>query len=282
MTKKENLKVTNVSKFQSSSSENLDFVERESNDSEEQITVQLVNESCFSYLKKLKSGSVDLVLIDAPYEISKDTNFQSGEKTGKDTDRFRVSMDFGKWDSDFTGLDKVILECYRVLRKGGTLICFYDLWKLTTLKEYFEQAKFKQLRFIEWQKTNPVPLNSKVNYLSNAREIAVSGVKVGRGTFNSEYDAGIYKYPICHDKGRFHPTQKPVALIEEMINKHSKENDVVLDCFSGSGTTAVACIRTGRNFIGCELDKYYYDKSIDRLKSLGCDFDLFTSMEGGN
>ena len=229
-------------------------------------SIELSNQSCFDFLKNLPNNSVDLFLIDPPYEVSRDTNFQSGELKGDNTDRFRVSMDFGNWDSGFTGLDTVISEAYRVLRKGGTLICFYDLWKLTTLKEYLEKAKFKQLRFIEWLKTNPVPLNSKTNYLTNAREIAILGVKGGRPTFHSEYDNGIYKYPICHDKGRFHPTQKPLALIEELIKKHSEEGDVVVDCFSGSGTTAVAANNTGRNFIGCELSKEYYDKSIKRIK----------------
>ena len=136
-------------------------------------SIELSNQSCFDFLKSLPNNSVDLFLIDPPYEVSRDTNFQSGELKGDNTDRFRVSMDFGDWDNGFTGLDKVIAEAYRVLRKGGTLICFYDLWKLTTLKEYFENAKFKQLRLIEWLKTNPVPLNSKTNYLTNAREIAV-------------------------------------------------------------------------------------------------------------
>ena len=206
-------------------------------------SIELSNQSCFDFLKSLPNNSVDLFLIDPPYEVSRDTNFQSGELKGDNTDRFRVSMDFGDWDSGFTGLDTVISEAYRVLRKGGTLICFYDLWKLTTLKEYFEKAKFKQLRFIEWLKTNPVPLNSKTNYLTNAREIAILGVKGGRPTFHSEYDNGIYKYPICHDKGRFHPTQKPLALIEELIKKHSEEGDVVVDCFSGSGTTAHAVMK---------------------------------------
>lgn len=213
----------------------------------------LKNESCFDFLKTIDSNSVDLILIDPPYEVSRDTNFQSGKETGKDTDRFRVSMDFGDWDNDFTGLNEVIKECYRVLKRGGTLICFYDLWKITTLKEYMELAKFKQLRFIEWIKTNPVPLNSKTNYLTNSREIALVGVKGGSPTFNSEYDNGIYKYPICHDKGRFHPTQKPLALISDLIEKHSVKDDLVLDCFSGSGTTAVAAAKTGRRFVGCEM-----------------------------
>ena len=229
-------------------------------------TYTLENQSCFDFLPTIESGTIDLVLIDPPYEVSRDTNFQSGEKKGKDTDRFRVSMDFGAWDSNFTGLNTVIQECYRILKNSGTLICFYDLWKVTILKEYFEQAKFKQLRFIEWVKTNPVPINSKTNYLTNAREIAVTGVKKSKPTFHSEYDKGIYNYPICHDKGRFHPTQKPVELLKNLIQKHSNLNDIVLDCFSGSGSTAIAALEEGRNFTGCELNPEYYSKALERIE----------------
>lgn len=156
-----------------------------------------------------------------------------------------------------------------MLKCGGTLICFYDLWKITTLKDYFESAKFKQIRFIEWVKTNPVPINSKINYLTNAREIAVVGIKGSKPTFHSEYDNGIYNYPICHEKGRFHPTQKPVTLLEDLIEKHSNEGDLVLDCFAGSASTAVAAYNKNRKFIGCELSKDYFDKSIDRLNAVG-------------
>ena len=229
--------------------------------------LELVNESCFTYLKKLPNNSVDLVLIDPPYEVSRDTNFQSGEPTGKDTDRFRISMDFGEWDKGFTGLDIVMKECYRVLKKHGTIICFYDLWKIGIIKEYMEDAKFKQIRFIEWIKTNPVPVNSKTNYLTNSREVAVSAVKVSKPTFHSEYDNGIYRHSICQDRGRFHPTQKPVKLFEELILKHTNPGDVVLDCFSGAGTTAVACLKTGRKFKGCELEEKYYIPSIERVNT---------------
>lgn len=230
------------------------------------MDIKLENKSCFDFLPEIEKNTVDLVLIDPPYEVSRDTNFQSGEATGRDTDRFRVSMDFGDWDQNFTGLDKVIKECYRILKPGGTLICFYDLWKITTLKSYFDDAGFKQLRFIEWLKTNPVPINSKVNYLTNAREIAVVGVKKGKPTFHSEYDKGVYEYPICHDKGRFHPTQKPLMLIADLITTHSNEGDLVLDCFAGSATTAVAAYLTRRNFIGCEISPEYYEKSLKRLE----------------
>lgn len=223
------------------------------------------NMDCLEYLKTIPDKSINLVLIDPPYEVSRETNFRSGEETGRDTDRFRVSMDFGEWDKGFTLLRDTVKECFRVLKKGGTFICFYDLWKITELKEYMEEAKFKQLRFIEWVKTNPVPINSKVNYLTNSREIALVGIKQSKPTFNSEYDNGIYNYPICHDKGRFHPTQKPLALIEELIKKHSNKGDNILDCFCGSGTCAVASINLERNFFGCELDKTYFKKSVDRL-----------------
>lgn len=227
--------------------------------------IELWQGDCFELLKDIQSGSVDLVFIDPPYEVSRDTNFASGEETGRNTDRFRVSMNFGDWDSNFSGLDKICKEAYRILRKGGTFICFYDLWKITTLKEYFEDAKFKQLRFIEWVKTNPVPLNSRINYLTNAREIAIVGVKSGKPTFNSEYDNGIYNYPICHDKGRFHPTQKNLELISDIILKHSNPGDLVVDCFMGSGTTGVACKKLNRDFIGIELDKEYFEKAKERI-----------------
>ena len=119
-----------------------------------------------------------------------------------------------------------------------------------------------------YSKTNPVPVNSKVNYLTNCREIALVGVKGSKPVFNSEYDNGVYEYPICADKGRFHPTQKPLELFKELVRKHSVKGSLVLDCFSGSGTTAVACKILERDFIGCEISPEFYEKSLERLKSL--------------
>jgi len=216
--------------------------------------------------------------------------------------KFAVSTDYGDWDKDFTmeTLDVFINHFYRVLRPGGTCIIFFDLWKLSHLKEIMEncderkrpipkkkkenesEEEFKarkqnvldnplasygleQLRFIEWIKTNPQPINSKVNYLTNCREIALLGIKKSKPTFNSKYDKGIYEHPIQGGKQRFHPTQKSLPLFEELIKKHSNEGDLVLDCFAGSATTAVAAKNTGRNFIGCEMNEEYYNKSMERL-----------------
>jgi len=66
----------------------------------------------------------------------------------------------------------------------------------------------------------------------------------------------------------WHPTQKPIELLERIVKANTNEGDVVLDCFSGSGSTAIACNNTNRSFVGCELDKDYYKKSLKRIKKL--------------
>ena len=196
---------------------------------------------------------------------NKDNYLRYGTIYGK---KYCVKTDFGDWDNDFTieMLDDFIKEYYSKLRQGGTLIMFFDIWKITILKELFEKHKFKQIRFIEWIKTNPQPRNSKINYLTNCREIALVGVKGGKPTFNSKYDNGIYKFPLQGGKNRFHPTQKSLDLFEELIDKHSNEGDLVLDTFLGSGTTAIACKNKKRKFIGCEISQEYYDKIMTLLE----------------
>ena len=272
-----------------------------------QNAIDIKNISGMEYLKTITSNSIDLILTDPPYIISKDSgmnehynNVKFNEenditevKTEEEWEEYKnlngieddtnkekyikygsiygkkycVKTDYGNWDSEFTMeiLEQFISEYYKKLKKGGTLIMFFDLWKITDLKNLLEKYKFKQIRFIEWIKTNPQPRNSKVNYLTNCREIALIGVKEGNPTFNSSYDNGIYMYPLQGGKNRFHPTQKSLVLFEELIKKHSNENDTILDTFLGSGTTAIACKNTKRNFKGCEIAKEYYDKILEIL-----------------
>ena len=266
--------------------------------------IDIFNKEGLEYLKDVKNDSVDLILTDPPYIISKETgmnkhynvvkkNEENGidaiksekeweayklkvkilDDSGKENylkygtiygKKYCVKTDYGEWDANFTIeiLESFISEFYKKLHKGGTVIIFFDLWKISILKELMEKYKFKQIRFIEWIKTNPQPLNSKTNYLTNCREIALLGVKNGKPTFNSKYDNGIYTYPLQGGKNRFHPTQKSILLFEELIKKHSNEGDLVLDTFLGAGTTALACKNTNRKFIGCEVSKEYFDKCI--------------------
>lgn len=218
------------------------------------------------FLKSMSAGSADLLLTDPPYCISRKTGFSS--LGANSVERFAVSMDFGKWDHAEIDLDSLACNAYRILRKGGTAIVFYDVWKLTTLANALTAAGFVQLRLIEWMKTNPVPLNSKRNYLTNSREIAVLAVKSGKPTFNSEYDNGQYHHPIPNNGSRYHPTQKPLRLFQELVQKHSKPGDLVVDPFVGSGTTAVAAVQHRRRFAGCDIDSDYLKIARKRVRDV--------------
>jgi site-specific DNA-methyltransferase (adenine-specific) len=181
--------------------------------------------------------------------------------------KYAVCTNYGNWDSQFTMeyLELCVKQYYRVLKNGGTCIIFFDLWKISPLKEIMENAGFKQIRMIEWIKTNPQPLNSSVNYLTNCREIALLGVKGSKPTFHSKYDNGIYNLPLQGGKHRFHPTQKSIKLFEQLIEKHSNENDIVLDTFLGGGTSAIACKSMKRVCKGCEKDEEYHKKMLNVL-----------------
>ena len=267
------------------------------------MNIHLEHEDGCSFLKRVTDGSIDLVLTDPPYIISKSTGMNthfnrvkasqaaSGwmktedewlrykTATGIQDDgnklnymkfgsiygkKYCVQTDYGTWDSEFTmeTLDRFVAAYYQKLRKGGTLIMFFDIWKLESLKSIFERHKFKQIRFIEWIKTNPQPLNSGVNYLTNCREVALVGVKGSNPTFNSTMDNGVYSFPLQGGKHRIHPTQKSLRLFEQLIEKHSNEDDTVMDTFLGGGTTAIACLNTNRRFEGCEMNKTYFDSVV--------------------
>ena len=264
--------------------------------------MEIKNMDGLEYLSTIPDGSIDLILTDPPYIISKETgmnihynNVKHNEehnvefvKTEEEWAQYKtennimddgnkenylkygtiygkkycVKTNYGDWDSEFTmeKLEQFICEYYKKLKNGGTIIVFFDLWKISFLKEMMEKYKFKQIRFIEWIKTNPQPLNSSVNYLTNCREIALLGIKGTKPTFHSKYDNGIYMFPLQGGKNRFHPTQKSLSLFEELIKKHSNENDVILDTFLGGGTTAIACKNTKRKFKGCEISTEYFGK----------------------
>lgn len=224
---------------------------------------------CFQILPDIKDNSVDLILIDPPYLISRDSNFKnfSDETPEEMKTKYNISIDFGNWDKETFDLEFLFSQFYRVLKSGGTLIIFFDIWKSKDLKIFAEKYKFKQPRVCSWVKTNPVPINSKVNYLSNATEYFFTFVKGSKPTFNSEYDNGIYRFPICHGKERLaHPTQKPLALIESLVLKHSNPGDLILDTFAGTFTTAVACKKLDRNWICIERDENYFELAKKRLE----------------
>lgn len=119
---------------------------------------------------------------------------------------------------------------------------------------------------LTWHKTNPVPTcNNK--YLSDTEYLLFfreNGVKI-YGTYQTKKK--YYVSPTNkEDKQKYnHPTIKPLNIIENLITNSSKENDVVLDCFMGSGTTGVACKNLNRDFIGMEIDEKYFKIAEERI-----------------
>jgi site-specific DNA-methyltransferase (adenine-specific) len=226
---------------------------------------------CFEILPKIESNSVDLILTDPPYLISRESNFKKISKDAPEElkKKYNISIDFGDWDNNDLDWSKLFSEYSRILRNGGTLLMFWDIWKATTIKSLAESVKFKQPRIGAWIKTNPVPINSKLNYLSNSTEYFFTFVKGSKPTFNSEYDKGFYSFPICHGKERLeHPTQKPLQLIKDLISKHSNEGDLILDNFAGSFTTGQASLELGRKFIGIESNQKYFEMGEERLSKI--------------
>jgi len=223
---------------------------------------------CLQELPKIESNSIDLIITDPPYLISRDSNFkQISDSTSKEmVTKYNISIDFGDWDKVELDFNYLFKEWFRILKKGGTLIVFYDIWKSNEIKESANMVGFKQPRVCAWTKTNPVPINSKTNYLSNATEYFFTFVKGGKPTFNSEYDNGFYKFPICHGKERFqHPTQKPISLISQLIEKHSNIGDLILDNFAGTGTVGEACVELDRKYILIEKEEIYFNMIENRL-----------------
>lgn len=225
-------------------------------------------------LRQLPKQSVDLILTDPPYIISRDSGMQALHEAGTDDakygKKYAIQTDYGEWDAKFTleQLHDYIAEFFRVLRHGGTCIVFFDLWKLESLATSLTTAKFKQLRFIEWVKTNPVPINASATYLSNAREIAICAVKGGSSTFHSRYHNGIYQYPIYQGQrgiDRIHPTQKSLPLFQELIRVHSNPNDIVVDPFGGSGTTYLAAQLEQRQCLSTECDAEMHRRAMARI-----------------
>ena len=131
------------------------------------------------------------------------------------------------------------------------------------------QKKCERWNLITWAKPNPLPTcNNK--YLPDV-EYIVHGFKKGRLFGEYQDKQSFFVWP-CKEKETIHPNEKPIALMIKLIKLGTKPGDLVLDPFMGSGTTGVACIQTGRNFIGIEKDEGYFkiaEKRINDAKSQG-------------
>ena len=134
--------------------------------------------------------------------------------------------------------------------------------QVSNIRKLLVQNKMST-RLIIWEKSNPSPMNGDKIWLSGI-ECCVYG-KFPKATFNLHCKNTVLRYP-C-GRGKIHPTQKPLKMFEDLILASSNEGDTILDPFIGSGTTAIACINTNRNFIGIEKDEHYFNLANERIKN---------------
>lgn len=218
----------------------------------------------FILLKELqhKDIMVDAIITDPPYNISRKNNFHTIGRRG---------IDFGSWDKKFDQLSW-IHEAIPLVKPGGNIIIFNDWKNMGTIAKRLQELGCNVKDLIRWVKKNPMPRNINRRYITDF-EFAIWATKGSKWVFNKprsrKYLRPEYVLPIVAGKEKtFHPTQKPIHLIEQIILVHSNKNDLILDPFIGSGTTAIACEQTHRKWIGIENKKIYFNLARRRINYL--------------
>lgn len=242
----------------------------------------LYNRDCTEFLKEIPSSSVDLVLTDPPYFIG----FDGGK--GWDS-QWKNENDYIAWCKDWT------TECVRVLKPNRMMGVFGTLktdtflkYKLNILNSYPEMNGQEEIVWsYNWggrKKTNFARKHEYCwfyskgsSFLFNADSVRIPH-KMKKNVRNGATNNPLGTIPTCvWEKNNhttsleyvgWHPTQKPIAILERIIQAYTNPGDVVIDPFSGSGSTMIASEKNSRVFLGSEIDKEYYTKSLVRADAL--------------
>ena len=199
-----------------------------------------------------------------------------------------VTVNKGEWDASNSLKykhrfnKKWIKECYRILKDNGTIWISGTLHNIYSIGMALEEEGFKIINNITWQKTNPPPNLACKTFTHSTETIlwARKNIKNCKYKFNYELMKEMNNGKQMKDvwttsltrpsekKCGKHPTQKPLEILERIILASTEENDIILDPFSGSGTTGIAAYKLGRNYIGIEKEKQYLDLSIKRYEEM--------------
>ena len=229
----------------------------------------------YELIKQIPDNSIDCIYTDVPYLYQKGGVGHSklGQRMGKKKDEILNISD---------GIDYSILEDFVRVTKKINIYIWCSEMQIRPLLNWFYQNKGINGKFIFWGKTNPSPMTNQ-RWLPDT-EICLyfreSGVVLNN---NYEYKSTFFISSLnVDDKKQFnHPTIKPLNFVKKHLLHTTQENDVVLDCFSGSGTTCVAAKELNRQFIGIEIDKNYHKISVDRLNGINANgqTSIFTDFE---
>ena len=249
------------------------------------IENKIVLGDCIEVLNQMPEESVDLIFADPPYNLQ-----LAGELLRPNNSKVMgVDDDWDQFNSfkDYDEFSKKWLKaCQRVLKQTGSLWVIGSYHNIFRIGSVLQDLGFWILNDIIWRKTNPMP-NFRGRRFTNAHETLIwcgKNSSAKRYTFN--YDSmkslneGLqmrsdWLLPLCTGAERLkrngqkaHPTQKPESLISRVVLSTSKPGDLIVDPFSGSGTTAAVAKRFSRRFIGIEQSKEYVEISRQRLKAV--------------
>lgn len=223
--------------------------------------IQLYNGDCLELMKNIPDGSVDLVLTDPPYPTTSRGNAgNSGGMLQKEINKKGKVFEHNNIDCS-----EYAPEFYRVLKDGSHCYVMTNHINLIKMLNVFTDCGFHFIKSLIWNKGNKI---MGQYYMSQFEYILFFRKGYGK-KINNCGTADILSVPNKKTKDEngknIHDTEKPIELMQILIENSSNENDVVLDSFMGVGATALACINTNRNFIGIELDKGYFDIAEKRI-----------------
>ncbi len=221
----------------------------------------------YSFFETLKNNNITVnhIITDPPYNISKTNNFQTMKHP-------RTGVDFGSWDRGEFDLFSWIPLYIQLLEKNGSIIIFCSYRFLSYIADVLESAEVGcQVKdVLIWQKSNPMPRNINRRYVQDM-EFAIWAVKknakwIFNKPNNKSYLRSLFSASIVSGSEKLgHPTQKSLSVMKEIISIHTNANQIILDPFMGSGTTGEASLLLGRKFIGIENDENFFEITKKRL-----------------
>ena len=223
---------------------------------------QIIQGNCLEVMRNFPDESIDLIIADPPYNLGQPYPFDNL------TDEEYVEFN-NAW----------LMECYRILKQGRVAFVFNSQKTMWNFKRILDQTPFKFIQLLIWHYTNTISSGKKPKYVWTLSFQPIFFLSKGAPTidvYGKAFRAGIqrtdvWKFTACQsnfkkdDLKKIHISQKPLELVEYMVLSCSEEGEVVLDPFLGSGTTAVACKKLRRNYIGIEIDPSYCEMARKRL-----------------
>ena len=243
---------------------------------------KIINGDSLKELKKIPDETFDIIFADPPYNLQLQNSLVR-------PDRSKVSAVNDKWDQfeNFKKYDEFtyswLSECKRILKKDGAIWVIGSYHNIFRVGTAIQNLGFWILNDVIWNKKNPMP-NFRGTRFTNAHETLIWASKSEKSKYTFNYQSlkclnddlqmrSNWELPICNGSERLkkngkkvHSTQKPEALLHRILLATSNKDDLVLDPFLGSGTTAVVAKRLERNYVGIEKQKKYYKLSKAYLK----------------